>query len=244
MTAKKRRRTGIYVFLFLLLLGTEIVIGIYGLGFVRYYIGDLLVLPLLYCLIRIFTDVLPRTLPLWLFGVGCAAELLQLCRLSERLGFAPGSLPAILIGTSASWMDVLFYALGTVLLYGVLLLARQTGRLSGKRKRLVSVMCLLLLTIGAGAWWVQMALTYRFDYDPDWMLGKSLKAVEKRYIRYNAQAAHSEALEAQGYCFVAQDCYFHDVLSSAGSFYYLYYVKCDADGIVTDVQIVDTGIGG
>ncbi len=228
----------------LLLLFTEIVIGIYGLGIVRAYVGDVLVILLLYCLIRIFTKALPRTLPLWLFGVGCLAELLQLIRLSDLLGFERGSLPSILIGTSASWWDVVCYAIGSILLYAAMLLLRGLSHLPQKTRRIISVLGAIGVVSGLGIWWVQMALTYRFDYDPDWMMDRSLAQVQERYVRYDAQERSDANLEAQGYVFIAQECYFRDVINSAGNFYYLYYVKCDENNIVTDVQVVDTGIGG
>ncbi len=233
-----------YAAAFLLLLFTEIVIGIYGLGIVRAYIGDVLVIPLLYCLIRIFTKALPRTLPLCLFGVGCLAELLQLIRLSDLLGFPRGSLPSILIGTSASWWDVLCYAIGSLLIYGVMLLIHGITGMPKTSRRITSVLTALAVTAGTAFWCAQMAITYRFDYDPDWMMDRSLAQVQERYIRYDAQVCRDTALEAQGYVFIAQECYFHDVISSAGNFYYLYYVKCNENNIVTDVQVVDTGIGG
>lgn len=105
---------------FLLLLITEILIGSFAHGWLRGYGGDVLVLPLLYCLLRIFTPALPHTLPLCLFGFGCLTELLQWCNLAARLGFSEGSLPAVILGTRADWMDVLCYAGGTLLLYGFL----------------------------------------------------------------------------------------------------------------------------
>lgn len=104
-----------YFAAFLALLCIEICIGRFTSGWVRGYGGDVLVLPLLYCLIRIFTNALPRSLPLWLFGLGCFMELLQLLRFAELLGFAEGSLPAVILGTRADWRDVLCYAIGTLL---------------------------------------------------------------------------------------------------------------------------------
>lgn len=229
---------------FLLLLITEILIGMYGLGWIRSYGGDVLVLPLLYCLIRIFTRALPHTLPLCLFGVGCFAELLQLMKISELLGFKAGSLPAILIGTRADWMDVICYGLGTVLIYIVILLSKKYSSIPKKFRPVLAVICAVGTTVGLIICWVQMVLTYRFDYDPEWMMGKSLTAVQERYVRYDAKERSDEHLEEQGYVFIAQECYFHDFISSAGNFYYLYYVKCNENDIVIDVQVVDTGISG
>lgn len=233
-----------YGIAFLLLLITEILIGKYGLGWIRSYGGDILVLPLLYCLIRMFTKALPRTLPLCLFGVGCLAELLQLIHLSELLGFEAGSLPAILIGTRADWMDVICYGVGTVLICMVMFLSKKCSAIPKKFRPVLAVICAVGVTVGLVICWGQMVLTYRFDYDPAWMMGKSLAAVQERYVRYDAQERSDERLEEQGYVFIAQECYFRDIISSAGNFYYLYYVKCDENNIVTDVQVVDTGIGG
>ena len=39
---------------FVLLLVVEIIIGKYAHGFIRAYIGDVLVIPLIYCFVRIF----------------------------------------------------------------------------------------------------------------------------------------------------------------------------------------------
>ncbi len=228
----------------ILLLITEIVIGIYGLGIVRKYVGDVLVVILLYCMIRIFTKALYRTLPLWMFGVGCAAELLQYFRLSDLLGFERGSLPSILIGTSASWWDVVSYAIGAVMIYAGMLLLHVLAGMPEKKRRISASVLAIAAILGLCSWWSQMALTYRFDFDPEWMTGRSLSAVQKRYVRYDAQEHKNEALEAQGYVFIGQEYYFHDMFSSAGSFYYLYYVKCNEKNIVTDVQIIDTGTGG
>ncbi len=233
-----------YAAAFLWLLLTEIVIGIYGLGIVRSYGGDVLVIPLLYCLVRMVTKICPRTLPLWLWGVGLFTELLQLCNLAERLGFPEGSLPAILLGTRADWMDVLCYGIGTALIYAAMGLLHWFSNMPQKARRFASVLGVLAVLCGSGIWWAHMTITYRFDYDAGWMMHRSLAAVQARYIRYDAQERRSAPLEEQGYVFIAQDCYFHDAISSAGNCYYLYYVRCDENNIVTDVQVVDTGIGG
>ncbi len=233
-----------YAAAFILLFVTEIIIGIYGLGIVRAYVGDVLIVMLLYCLIRIFTKALPRTLPLWMFGLGCAAEIMQYFHLSDLLGFERGSLPATLIGTSASWWDVVSYAIGAALIYAAMFVLHKLSEAPQKFRRISAVLCTIAAIIGLGVWWAQMAITYRFDFDPDWMTGRSLSAVQKRYVHYDAQVQRIERLEDQGYVFIGQDRYFHDSISSAGNFYYLYYAKCDENTIVTDVQIVDTGIGG
>lgn len=111
-----------YLVLSAVLLGVEIYIGAYTHGWVRDSLGDILVIPLIYCLTRIFVKWLPRTMPLVMCGVGFAAEIAQYFKLYEILGFEKGSLGAIILGTGFSWGDMLCYIAGTVLIYlGMLL---------------------------------------------------------------------------------------------------------------------------
>ncbi|MBP0973621.1 MAG: DUF2809 domain-containing protein [Oscillospiraceae bacterium] len=85
--------------------------------FVRSYMGDVLVIPLLYCIVRIFTNKLPRTMPLIICAIGVVTEITQYFKLYAILGFEKTSLPAILLGTSFSWYDMICYVAGTVLIY-------------------------------------------------------------------------------------------------------------------------------
>lgn len=109
------KRRLVYSALFAVMLITEILIGKYAHGFVREYIGDVLVMPAMYFFVRIFTDSFPHTLPLILFIFACAVEVSQYFGLYKVLGFARGSLPAIIIGTGFAWGDLAAYAAGSVL---------------------------------------------------------------------------------------------------------------------------------
>lgn len=102
------------------LLLTEIVIFFSDWFFIRAYIGDVLVIPLMYCMIRLMTEKLPLLMPFLMCCIGFVAEGLQYIRLYELLGFDKHSLVAVLIGTSASWWDMLCYIVGMVLIYGVM----------------------------------------------------------------------------------------------------------------------------
>ena len=101
------------------LLIIEILIGVFvpHSMWLRSYGGDILVIPLIYCLIRIFIQALPRGMPFLVCCIGFLAEFLQYIHLAERLGFERGSLGAIIIGTSFSWWDILCYIIGMVLIY-------------------------------------------------------------------------------------------------------------------------------
>lgn len=123
-TAKRKL---IYTALFAALLVTEILIGLYAHGFVRAYIGDVLVMPAMYFLVRIFTEKFPRALPLILFVFACAVEVSQYFELYKLLGFAPSSLPAIIIGTGFAWGDILAYAAGSVINFIAAVISRGSS---------------------------------------------------------------------------------------------------------------------
>ena len=107
-----------YAALSAVLLIIEILIGMYAHGWVRGSLGDILVIPLIYCLVRIvFPRALPRLMPFLMCCVGFLTEFLQYLKFYEFLGFAPGSLGAIILGTGFSWSDMLCYAAGTAFIY-------------------------------------------------------------------------------------------------------------------------------
>ncbi len=102
-----------------LLLITEVLIGVYASGWVRSYLGDVLVVILLYTLYRaVFIErparwfVLPSIILLIAFGV----EFLQLWGICDRLGIQ-NRFMRILLGTSFSAVDLVCYAIGCIPCY-------------------------------------------------------------------------------------------------------------------------------
>lgn len=112
-----------YLLLFAVILGIEILIGAFASGFLRNYIGDVLVMPAMYCLLRTFTGRFPRSLPGLLLLLACFVEFLQSIRLYQILGFEKNSLPAILLGTKGDLRDILCYLAGTVLILASMIIA-------------------------------------------------------------------------------------------------------------------------
>ena len=103
----------IYFFLTILLFGIELLIAKYAHDrIIRPYIGDLLVVILLYCLVKSFlnTAVFPTAIAVLAFSF--IVETLQYFDIVNRLGLRHSSFARIIIGTSFAWMDLLFYALG------------------------------------------------------------------------------------------------------------------------------------
>lgn len=98
--------------IFFVLLATEILIGIYAHGFVRMYIGDVLVIPTISFFL---TAILPRQyskMPLVTLIIACLTEILQGFDIVDRLGLEKGSLLAIIIGSTFDIKDILCYIAG------------------------------------------------------------------------------------------------------------------------------------
>lgn len=97
----------------LLLLLAEVLIALYVHdAFVRPYVGDVLVVILIYTFIRIFLPEGGKWLPLYIFLFAAGVEILQLFHLVERLGLENSSLFRILIGSVFDITDILCYAVG------------------------------------------------------------------------------------------------------------------------------------
>lgn len=98
--------------------------------FIRAFLGDYLVVILLYCLIRAFWSASPLILSGAVFLFACAVEAAQALGLADALGLPAGSLLRTLIGTSFSWIDILMYFLGclTTFLLDSIHLRRHTVR--------------------------------------------------------------------------------------------------------------------
>jgi hypothetical protein len=92
--------------------------------FIRGSVSDFLVVILIFCAILAFIRVPHLPLAGAVLLLAWAVEVAQWFGLADALGFARGSLPSILIGTTFSWEDLLMYTLGCMaaLLIGHLLI--------------------------------------------------------------------------------------------------------------------------
>lgn len=117
---KRKTERIISVIMFVILLGIIILIAMYAHGWLRYSFGDVLVIPALYFLVRIFTGKFHKTMPVLLFLFACLVELLQHFDICGILGIPEGSVLRIIIGTTGLWSDVWCYAGGAVMTYAVI----------------------------------------------------------------------------------------------------------------------------
>ncbi len=102
-----------YFFFSLLLLLIEIYIGFFVHdNFVRPYIGDLLVVILIYCFIRSFFEIVVWKLALGVLVFSYIIETLQYVRIVELLGLSNSRFASTMIGTSFAWWDIVAYTIG------------------------------------------------------------------------------------------------------------------------------------
>ncbi|WP_346983565.1 DUF2809 domain-containing protein [Chryseobacterium sp. POE27] len=85
--------------------------------FIRAYLGDVIVVILLYTLVKSFVIIKDtRKLILGIFIFSCLIEWTQYFNIADKVGFQPGSIMYIIVGNSFSWIDIACYAAGCLLL--------------------------------------------------------------------------------------------------------------------------------
>lgn len=85
--------------------------------FIRAYLGDVIVVMLLYTFVKSFVIINETKLIIGIFVFSCLVEFSQFFHIADKLGFQPGSLMYIVIGNSFSWIDILCYGVGCLILY-------------------------------------------------------------------------------------------------------------------------------
>jgi hypothetical protein len=85
--------------------------------FVRAYLGDVIVVMLLFTLVQSFLIIKNNhTLILGIFLFSCLVEWAQYFHIAEKMGLQPGSIMYVIVGNSFSWIDIACYAAGCLLL--------------------------------------------------------------------------------------------------------------------------------
>jgi Protein of unknown function (DUF2809) len=105
-----------YFYCTILLLAVEIFIAKYiEDDIVRPYIGDMLVVVLIYCFVKSFiaTKIIPIAIAVLFFSY--FIEALQYVKIVNILGLQEYKLARIIIGTSFSWVDILMYTIGIII---------------------------------------------------------------------------------------------------------------------------------
>ncbi len=108
-----KKRTFFIIISFLLFI-VEVIIALYVRdNFIRPYIGDVLVVVLLYFLTRVIFLKSLKLLPLFIFVFATTIEILQYFDYVTLLGLSNSKFFKILLGTTFSWEDILCYGVGS-----------------------------------------------------------------------------------------------------------------------------------
>lgn len=104
-----------YFLLALLFFIIEVLIALYVKdNFVRPYVGDYLVVMLIYCAVRTFIKANPVKVAVGVLLFAYLIETLQYFRIVDRLGLAGNTLAKTVIGYGFEWADMLAYTLGVL----------------------------------------------------------------------------------------------------------------------------------
>lgn len=106
----------VYIISFIVIFCIEVLIALYVRdSFVRPYLGDVLVVVLVYCFVRIFLPTGISKMPFYVFLFACFVEVMQYFQLADTLGVTNRA-ARIVLGSTFDWKDIASYAVGCVLI--------------------------------------------------------------------------------------------------------------------------------
>lgn len=115
-----------YFLVFIVLLATEILIALFVHdGFVRPYIGDVLVVGVICAFLRIFISERIRLLPILTSAFAAGVELLQLFDFVDIIGLSGSRFFSILLGRTFDIKDIFCYIIGGLIFFAAESLARR-----------------------------------------------------------------------------------------------------------------------
>ncbi len=107
----------LYIIVTLVLLSIEVLIAMFVHdSFIRPYVGDMLVVIVIYTFIRIWIPEGCRLLPLYVFLFAVLVEVLQYFNIVDVLGLSGSRFFSVLIGGTFDWKDIACYGAGCVVL--------------------------------------------------------------------------------------------------------------------------------
>ncbi|MBN8878954.1 MAG: DUF2809 domain-containing protein [Sphingobacteriales bacterium] len=109
-----------YFLLAVLLFVIEVLIALYMHDrIIRPYIGDLLVVILLYCFVRAFVSISPVKIVIGVLLFSYLIEVLQYLKLVKLLGLQHSRIANVVIGNLFEWMDLVAYTVGIIIVLAV-----------------------------------------------------------------------------------------------------------------------------
>jgi hypothetical protein len=104
-----------YFYFTFLLFVIEVCIAVFvDDGFIRPFIGDVLVVILIYCFVKTFCKINSSIVALSVFAFACTIEILQYFNFVNKLGWQKYQILAVALGSTFDWKDIVAYAIGII----------------------------------------------------------------------------------------------------------------------------------
>ena len=101
----------------ILLFAIEVLIALFLTdNFVRPFVGDVIVVILIYCFFKTFFNIPSLIISLFTLLFSVSVETFQYFHIIEKLGLENNQLARVVIGTSFSWNDIIAYVLGLTII--------------------------------------------------------------------------------------------------------------------------------
>jgi len=97
-------------------------------SFIRPYLGDVLIVVLIYCFIKTFVLCETRLLPLYIFIFAVLVEVGQYFNLAKLLGLSNYKVARIILGSTFDLKDIACYLVGCVGLVLYEMITKKTGK--------------------------------------------------------------------------------------------------------------------
>jgi Protein of unknown function (DUF2809) len=105
-----------YFYCTLLLLSIEICIAVFiNDSFIRPFIGDVLVVILIYSFVRAFWNIHASIVAWAVFAFASTIEILQYFNFVNNLGLQKYKILAVALGSTFDWKDIIAYAIGIII---------------------------------------------------------------------------------------------------------------------------------
>lgn len=106
-----------YFFITTILFVTEVLIAKYAHDdFIRPYVGDVLVVILIYCFVRTFLNTAVFTTAFCVLFFAYGIETLQYFQIVKLIGLQDSKLANVIIGNYFTWVDILSYTIGFMII--------------------------------------------------------------------------------------------------------------------------------
>lgn len=107
-----------YFYITVILFAIEVFIAIFvNDNFIRPFIGDVLVVILIYCFLRAFWNIDSSIAAFSVFIFACTIEILQYLNLVNKLGLQNNQIATIILGNTFDWKDIIAYTIGIIIIF-------------------------------------------------------------------------------------------------------------------------------